>query len=108
VARRVITKLVDDLDGSELGEGKGTTVRFAFDGASYEIDLSDKNAKKFKQTLDPYIQAGRKLKRESKSRSGSAGRDYDPKVVRAWAIEQGIPVPERGRIPESILDQYRG
>ena len=106
MAQRVITQLVDDLDGSELAVGKGTTVRFAFDGASYEIDLSDKNAKKFKQTLDPYIAAGRKVKRESKSR-GSSGRDYDPKVVRAWAIEQGIPVPERGRIPESVLDQYR-
>lgn len=107
MARRVITQLVDDLDGVELAQGKGTTVRFAFDGSSYEIDLSDKNAKKFKQTLDPYIQAGRKVKREGKSRSGGT-RDYDPKVVRAWANEQGIPVPERGRIPESVLDQYRG
>jgi hypothetical protein len=108
VARRVITQLVDDLDGSELAAGKGTTVRFAVDGASYEIDLSDKNAKKFKQTLDPYIQAGRKVKREGKSRSASGTRDYDPKVVRAWANEQGISVPARGRIPESVLDQYRG
>jgi hypothetical protein len=107
VARRVITKLVDDLDGSELAEGRGTTVRFAFEGASYEIDLSEKNAKKFKQVLDPYIEAGRKMRRENKSRS-AAGRDYDPKVVRAWAIEQGIQVPERGRIPESVLDRYRG
>jgi hypothetical protein len=108
VARRVITQLVDDLDGSELAAGKGTTVRFAFEGTSYEIDLSDKNVKKFKQTLDPYISAGRKQKREGKSRSGAGTRDYDPKVVRAWAIEQGIQVPERGRIPESVLDQYRG
>jgi hypothetical protein len=108
VARRVFTQLVDDLDGAELAEGKGTTVRFTIDGDSYEIDLSDKNAKKFKQTLDPYIAAGRKVKREGKPRGGRAARDYDPKVVRAWAIDQGIQVPARGRIPESVLDQYRG
>jgi hypothetical protein len=107
VAQRVITQLVDDLDGSELAEGKGTTVRFAFDGVSYEIDLSDKNAKKFKQALDPYLQVARRVRRESRSRSVT-GRDYDPKVVRAWAIDRGIPIPERGRIPESILEQYRG
>lgn len=107
MARRVITKLVDDMDGSELAEGRGATVRFSFEGASYEIDLSDKNAKKFKQTLDPYIDVARRVKRENRSRA-AGGRDYDPKVVRAWAVEQGIPVPERGRIPESVLDQYRG
>ena len=107
MAQRVITQLVDDLDGSELAVGKGTTVRFAFDGVSYEIDLSDKNAKKFKQALDPYLQVARKLKREARPRSAT-GRDYDPKVVRAWAIERGMSVPGRGRIPESILAQYRG
>jgi len=107
VARRVVTQLVDDLDGSDLAEGKGTTVRFAVDGVSYEIDLSDKNAKKFKQALDPYVKVARKLKREGRSRS-AAGRDYDPKVVRVWANERGIPVPDRGRIPDSVLEQYRG
>ncbi len=60
MAQRVITRLVDDLDGSELAEGRGKTVRFGFDGVSHEIDLSEKNAKKLKQTLDPYAPGGSK------------------------------------------------
>lgn len=40
MAREVIEKLIDDLDGGEATE----TVTFGLDGASYEIDLSKKNA----------------------------------------------------------------
>jgi hypothetical protein len=44
MAQRVITQLVDDIDGKEIAEGAGETVSFALDGVSYEIDLSSKNA----------------------------------------------------------------
>jgi nucleoid-associated protein Lsr2 len=32
MAQRVITELVDDLDGTALAEGKGETVAFSIDG----------------------------------------------------------------------------
>ena len=56
MAREVIEKLIDDLDGSEATE----TVSFGLDGASYEIDLSKKNAAAFRKALEPYVKAARK------------------------------------------------
>lgn len=44
MAKRTITMLVDDLDGSKAAE----TVSFAVDGVSYEIDVSEENAAKLR------------------------------------------------------------
>ena len=56
MAREVIEKLVDDLDGGEATE----TVSFALDGTSYEIDLSKKNAAAFRKVFDRYVKAARR------------------------------------------------
>jgi hypothetical protein len=34
-------------------------------------------------------------------------RDYDPKVVRAWARENGVEVAAIGLIKQSVVDQWR-
>ena len=39
MARRTIVQLEDDIDGTKADE----TVTLGFDGATYELDLSDKN-----------------------------------------------------------------
>jgi len=54
--RRTIT---DDIDGTEAR----TTVRFALDGVDYEIDLSEANAKALREALQPYVAAGRVVRR---------------------------------------------
>lgn len=46
MAQKVQVILLDDLDGGDAAE----TVSFALDGASYEIDLSAKNASKLRDT----------------------------------------------------------
>lgn len=109
MARRTIVQLVDDLDGKELEEGEGRTVRFSLEGASYEIDLSLRNIDKFEKVLGPYIEAARKQTASSRRgrRSPAGSRDYVPAEVRAWAQTSGVAVPERGRIPAAVLDQYR-
>ena len=45
--------LVDDVDGSEASE----SVSFGFDGTTYELDLSEKNARKLREELGPWIKA---------------------------------------------------
>lgn len=62
MAQKVITQLVDDLDGKVLADGEGETVRFMLDGDNYEIDLSKKNADKFRGLFQDYIAAGVKAK----------------------------------------------
>jgi len=59
VAKQIIHKLVDDLDGGDAEE----TVKFALDGIQYEIDLSEKNATKLRELFEPYLTAGSKVAR---------------------------------------------
>ena len=63
MAKTVIVKLTDDMDGGDADE----TIEFALDGQSYEIDLSAANASKLRQALKPYIEKGR-------SSRGAGGR----------------------------------
>ena len=49
--QKVITELVDDIDGSKAEE----TVSFALDGVEYEIDLSKQNAGNLRKGLDEYV-----------------------------------------------------
>ena len=55
MAKTVIVKLTDDLDGGDADE----TVHFSLDGKAYEIDLNAANVAKLRSALQPYIDAGR-------------------------------------------------
>ena len=61
MAQKVTSHLVDDLSGDVIEDGKGRTVQFAFDGSSYEIDLTDDNADNFREALSDYVAAARKV-----------------------------------------------
>jgi hypothetical protein len=105
MARKVETTvtLTDDLDGSKADQ----TVTFAYDGNTYEIDLSKKNATAFLKALKPYLDAGRKVKATRTRRSASAGgKRTDLAAVRTWANEVGYEVSDRGRIPAHVLKDY--
>jgi len=110
MAREVIEKLVDDLDGSEATE----TVSFGLDGTSYEIDLNKKNAAAFRKALEQYVKVARKGRSSSGRRktahataSRKTQRDYDIGQLREWAGANNVAVPARGRIPNSVVEQYR-
>jgi Lsr2 len=103
MAQRVTVELEDDLDGGPADE----TVRFGLDGSEYEIDLSKKNANKFRRQIAPYIEHARKAgqgqRRRAARTASSRERSGD---IRAWAKDQGIAVSERGRIPASVVERY--
>jgi Lsr2 len=103
MAKTTVVTITDDIDGSEGAE----TLSFSFDGQSYEIDLSRKNIDKFKKGLQPFIDSGRRVSRQSAGRSarGRSSRN-NSSAIRAWAAEQGLAVSERGRIPASIVARY--
>lgn len=109
MAQKISYNLVDDIDGGKAVE----TVAFALDGESYEIDLGKRNADRLRATFSPYMEAARRLvqtKGRGRSRMVVQRRvdvAADPRAVRAWARANRISVPERGRIPASIIDQYR-
>jgi hypothetical protein len=62
MAQRIVTTLVDDIDGTELDLGEGETVLFSIDGRSYEIDLSDENVTELRRSLEPFVSVARKIK----------------------------------------------
>jgi hypothetical protein len=107
VAKRTITKLIDDLDQGEADE----TVKFGLDGVQYEIDLSGKNASKLRDALDPYVKAGTRLGRgqpaPARRRAAAAPADRaQNKAIREWARSKNKKISERGRIPEEIVAEY--
>lgn len=106
MAQRVITQLVDDLTGDDIVEGKGETVSFALDGQQYSIDLTHKNADKFRGLFQDYIAVASKLGRKSGTRAGRAASGPSARELRDWARSNGLDVPDRGRIPGAVRDAY--
>lgn len=111
MARKIVHQLVDDLDGTLLETGEGETLSFSLGGTAYEIDLSDANARSFRDAFAPYISAGRTV-RGARSSGGpargrrTAGSGQDTAAIREWAKENGHRVSERGRISADVVEAY--
>ena len=99
---KVITRLEDDIDGGEAAE----TVQFSIDGVEYEIDLSERNANRLRNSLKEFISHGRKVGGRRGRRSKSPFDGVDSHAVRVWAEANGIQVSTRGRIPADLISQY--
>jgi hypothetical protein len=103
MAQKVSVVLEDDLAGGPAEQ----TIRFAFDGTDYEIDLNAKNAATFSKQLAPYIEHARRAARAQPRRPGRATANRQRSGdIRVWAKEHGVVVSERGRIPASVVEQY--
>jgi hypothetical protein len=121
MAQKTIVTLVDDLTGEEAEDI--STVEFALDGVTYEIDLDEKNSSKLRDALAEYVAAARRTggRRASNGRrrpSGGAGTGtpratspggYDretSKQIREWAKGQGFEVSDRGRVPNNVVEAW--
>ncbi len=104
MARKVHVVLEDDIDGSAGAE----TVVFALDGKTYEIDLSEENAAALRESFAQWIGAGRRVSAQGspEARPRSARRGQDTAAIRAWAVDQGIKVSNRGRISADLRARY--
>jgi hypothetical protein len=108
VAKREKVTLVDDLDGGEADE----QVQFAIDGRSYAVDLSKENSAKLREALAPFISAARRRtgRRGAVTSSAPARPATDRRqnhAIREWALQQGMTISERGRIPSTVIEAYR-
>ena len=116
MAKKIVLRLVDDLTGEDIPEGAGETVHFSYNGAAYEIDLSEENASELRSLISKYADAGRRVagrrsrQSEEKSHRKPIAGDLDADQaarIRTWAEEQGIKVNRRGRISAAVLGAYR-
>jgi hypothetical protein len=101
--QRIITELVDDIDGTKAEE----TVRFAIDGVEYELDLSENNANKLRNAVAGYAEKARKVRGARGGRKTASVSQVDTKAVRAWAKSNNIELSSRGRIPANVIELYR-
>lgn len=106
MAQKIQTLFIDDLDGSPA-EG---TVRFALDGAHYEIDLNAVHAKGLRTALARYTEAGRKVTGSTRRPARNNGKTTDglsTTEIRDWAKANGVDIKERGRVPADVIAQFR-
>lgn len=109
MAQKVVVQLVDDIDGTSIEPGAGSTVSFAIDGTSYEIDLADHNAAQLRDALAPYLRAGRRVggRRSTGRSSAASSAASEAASIREWANAQGMKVSQRGRVGADVVEAYR-
>jgi hypothetical protein len=83
------------------------TVTFSIDCAAYEIDLNRKNAKSLRGDVDRWSGAARKAStsRAARRRSAASQPTGEATAIRAWAVGSHMEVPNRGRLPRSVVEQ---
>jgi hypothetical protein len=106
MAQKVITRLIDDLDGSEIEDGSGRTISFAFDGEAFEIDLNGKHLQEMTAALGPFMSAARRPGSQA-SGTDRAAKGPTPGEVRLWAMEHGYEVSKRGRLSANVVRAFR-
>jgi hypothetical protein len=100
------TTVVDDFDRTTPAN---ETIHFSIDGNNYEIDLSEANAREFWEVMGKYTAVAQKhtsATATGPARRSSGGSGADTKAIRAWAVENGISVPDRGRLRPEVVAQY--
>ncbi len=107
VAQKVQIILEDDLTGGPAT----STVTFALDGTSYEIDLNEENAAKLRDSVSEWIRSARKVGRSTRgtvSRRTGSGRPRSTTTgaEREWLRENGYEVSSRGRISAELKEIY--
>lgn len=110
MARKEVTQFYDDLDNTPLSADDVNVVEFGYRGSTYVLDLSEENAQKFADTIDPYITAGTKVTRlrgrgrpAASTGKSDAGRN---RRIREWGRENGYNVSSRGQISRNIIEAY--
>ena len=110
MTKKIHVHLIDDLDASEASE----TLRFGVDGMAYEIDLSSRNAQRFRADIAPYIGHARRMATHARRRGRAgpgAGRPgvEDPAwpPVRPAGRRRRNPVPGERRGLVRHRDRHR-
>jgi len=98
MARKVV--LTSDLSG----DTPASTHTFALDGVGYEIDLTDGEAQMLREALLPYFDVARALGGRQAPKASLVG--YTAAQVRAWARNNDIDVPDKGRIPNDVVAEF--
>ncbi len=104
MARRTV--YVDDLTGEEGAE----PVLISVDGDTYSVDLGSASREKLDKALAPFLEVATRTSSAGRSGRGarkSARSSSELQAIREWARSKGKSVSDRGRIPNSIIEEYQ-
>jgi hypothetical protein len=100
-----MTRLVDDIDGSQAV----TTVSFALDGRSYEIDLSESHLSALQQALAPFVSAaravpggGRQVARIPEPKRAAAPKEEEPPLAPKVVATEKSSAPSAAAGPLAV------
>lgn len=105
MAQKVVSTLVDDLDGTNADE----TVMFGLDGATYEIDLTAEHAQGLRDGIAEFVNSARRTggRLPRGRRHTRANNDPKPADVREWAKKKRKAISDRGRVPTALIEEYK-
>jgi len=95
MTKKIHVHLIDDLDASEASE----TLRFEVDGRPYEIDLSSRNAQKFRAEIAPYIRHARRVVTNVRRRGRAGSGPGRPRAGAQAAPRSGAAAADRAVAP---------
>lgn len=108
------TILIDDFDGKTLN-GNAKAIRVTVGDESWDVYLSAKNANALRKAVEPFVKSADKASASSRTRTGRSrarragtvgGPKHNLEDIRGWARANDIEVKDRGRIAQSVIDQY--
>lgn len=104
MAERIQVELVDDIDGSEAQY----TVTFALDGVTYEIDLSEQNARGLRGVFKPYIERARTASKEASKQASKEDSKEASKEKPRTSKRQEREERQARRANRQLTEEIRG
>lgn len=85
---------------------------FVINSVTYEMDLCAQHYTDFIGALEPYMHIAEPTKARMgkvvrKALKGQSGAAFTTKDVRKWLLEMGREVSPTGRIPNSLIEEYK-
>jgi len=114
MARELITKLVDDVNGEDV---EVTEHRFYdLEGKAWEIDLGpttrarlDRAQQAYLRAMAPFLEKGRRVVEPARRQPTTPRRRparINNTAIRQWAAARGIIIGDRGRIKTEVIERY--
>ena len=100
--REMVVVIKDDFDRTQLAD---RTMQYAWNGTTYEIDLTADHAAEFEALIAPYIAVSRKAKRKATTKPAPVDKTLRDKV-RDNALKQGIKQAASGHLRQDAIDAW--
>lgn len=101
MTKSTVVVIHDDLTGKEISQDNYRPVTFSLEGKTYAIDTTHDGEQLIKDVLAPFIAKARVVPVRYQPQPKSTA-----KKIREWARSLNRDVPERGRLPQSLIDEY--